>query len=167
MTKTIRISRTWKVKDYESFRVSAEDDVPEGVVAVVVARRLALDCHEAYDDYLLHVLPGFTGASHVPRRDGAEQGRETADSPSPTSAGAGEGAGAEDPGAPPANGPGSVTEAQLAELHALMAKSSWGSEIVRKALVNLKSEKVEQISTDAAAGLIGKLKRGESETKGD
>ncbi len=159
MTKTIRVSRTWKVKDYESYRVALEEEIPDGTEVVAVSRQLAVDAHAAYDDYLF-LLGSFTQATDLPRRDGAEQGRTTADSPSPASAGAGTDSGAEDPGVPPAKGPGTVTEAQLEALATLSARSTWASEVVRKALINLKAEKVEQISTDAAAGLIGKLNRG-------
>ncbi len=180
MTKTIRVSRTWKLKDYESYRVVLEDEIPDGAEVVQVSRQLAVDAHAAYDDYLF-LLSGFTQASDLPRRDGADQGRATADSPPPASAGAGAGAGAEDPGVPPANpllvppfavgepssgsGPGTVTESQLEALHTLTARSTWSSELVRKALIHLKAEKVEQISTDAAAGLIGKLNRGPDESE--
>ncbi len=180
MTKTIRVSRTWKIKDYESYRVSLEDDVPDGVEIVEVSRQLAIDAHAAYDDYLF-LLGSFSQASEIaregpdsvisetlkrearkadlPRRDGAEQGRATADSPTPTSAGAGAGSGAEDPGAPPAKGPGSVTEAQLDALATLTARSTQMAEFVRKALIRLRAERIEQISTEAAAALIGKLNR--------
>ena len=161
MAKTIRVSRTWKIKDYESYRVALEEEIHGGVDAVTVARRLAVEAHAAYDDYLL-LLADFTKASDLPRRDGAEQGRETADSPSPTSAGAGADAGAEDPGVPPAKGPGSVTEPQLEALANLGAKSAWATKVLRKALVNLRAETIEQISTDAAAALIGKLNHGPS-----
>lgn len=173
MAKTIRVSRTWKLKDYESYRVTVEDDVPEGVDVVTVARQLALDCHGSYNDYLLLVQGGFTQSSDLPRRDGAEQGpSHGAVSPTPASAGAGAGAGAEDPGVPPAkglvppfavgepqsgHGPGTVTEKQLEALHILMARTSAMSKFVNEALVRLKAGSVEEISSDAAAALIGKL----------
>ena len=159
MGKTIRVSRTWKIKDYESYRVSAEDEVPEGVDVVTVARQLSLECHGAYNDYLLLVQGGFTQASNLPLRDGAEQGRETADSPTPAAEGAGAGAGAEDPGVPPAKGPGSVTESQLEALATLGARSARTAEFLRKALIRLKARRVEQIGTEAAAALIGRLNR--------
>ncbi len=103
MTKTIRVSRTWKVKDYESYRVALEEEIPDGTEVVAVSRQLAVDAHAAYDDYLF-LLSSFTQATDLPRRDGADQGRATADSPSPTSAGAGTDPGAEDPGSPPLRG---------------------------------------------------------------
>lgn len=165
MTKTLRVTRTWKVKDYESYRVSAEDEVPDGGDAVTVARQLAVDCHGAYDDYLLLVQGGFTQATDLPRRQEADQGStRRADSPMPAPTGAGAGAGAEEPEALPAtsgSGPGSVTEAQLEALHTLMARSAWGADLVRKALTRFKVERVEQISTEAAKALIGRLHRGE------
>ncbi len=173
MTKTIRVSRTWKIKDYESYRVVLEEEVPDGVDVVTVSRPMAIEAHAAYDDYLF-LLGSFAQASDLPRRDGADQGRATADSPPPASAGAGRDAGAEDPGVPPVTrsassiptkiptlkgGPGSVTEKQLEALHTLTARSTQTSEFLRNALTRLKVEKVEQISTEAAAALIGKLNR--------
>ncbi len=52
-----------------------------------------------------------------------------------------------------------MTETQLEALATLSARSTQSSEFFRKALTHLKIERVEQISTDAAAALIGKMNR--------
>ncbi len=169
----VAVTRSWAREKYGSYRVSLEDEVdadlayPEGLKMIRDRLdSLAYECLLAYDRYkALENGTDFERASDLPRRDGADQGRETADSPTPTSAGAGAGAGAEDPGVPPAKGPGSVTETQLEALHILTARSTQSSEVLRKALARLKVERVEQIGTDAAAALIGKLNRLGSEDK--
>ena len=128
-----------------------EEEVPEGEDPIKTSRVLALECHRAWDDYRnLLKDPEFTQASNLPRGGGAEQAESgTASEPSRETPRE-----APEPAGP---GPGTITEGQLEAIATLSARSEQTEEFLRQALVNLKAEKVEQISTEAAAAIIGKL----------
>lgn len=168
------VTRSWGREKYGSYRVSFEDEVNVDEHAQIpsealraAADNLAYECLLAYDRYVKIQEEWAQGGGDFRTAKETVEAEETrgggADKPESGTASV---APRETPrGGSEPTGPGTVTELQLAELYELTARSTSASELVRKALTHLKAEKVENISTDAAAALIGKLKRGSEEPK--
>lgn len=160
----VRVTRTWPLKQYESYRVTVDVPIIDGKpleveprIVLSAARYAADRCHEAWDQYnaernLINAPGGdFQSAREAgdaaqkaieeenpemvealkrerrkasdaesARRNGAEQGGATADSPKPEPEGRGDGAGAEDPR------PTLATPGQLSALEDRIARDEDG-----------------------------------------
>lgn len=165
----VEVTRKWPLpRQYEMYVVTVRVPIIDGKVMEVeprivlsAARYAAARAHEAWGEYKAEHedinRPGgdFETASEKARREGAEQGREAADSPKPEPAGAGDGAGAEDPRPPLA------TSQQLAVLEDRKDRDSSVGGFVKTFLKRHGVTVEGQLTAEQMQDLHARLNRGE------